>query len=208
MPTRILLVRHGGTVWSGDDRFAGSSDIELSDEGRAQAAALGRRLAGVRIDAAYCSPLKRAVETAGLALGDRPAMRATPVEGLREIDHGSWEGRVHAEVEREDAEHYRAWQADPFMSPPPGGESGLSVLARALPAVHEIVERHVGQTVLVVSHKATNRLLLCSLMGIDARLYRERIAQDLACLNVIEFGAGAEVRVVVMNDTSHYRGLC
>jgi len=60
------------------------------------------------------------------------------------------------------------------------------------------------QTVLVVSHKATNRLLLCSLMGIDERFYREKVTQDLACLNVLKFKAPSQARVVVMNDVSHY----
>jgi probable phosphoglycerate mutase len=203
MPTRVLLVRHGGTVWSSDDKFAGSSDIDLSDEGRAQARALGRRLADVRIDAAYCSPMRRAIETATLALGDR-SMKPTTVPGLKEIDHGPWEGRVHADVERDFPQQYAAWDADPFMAPPPGGESGLSVLARSLPALRQIVVNHPDQTVLVVSHKATNRLLLCSLMGIDERYYRDKISQDLACLNVLLFKAPSQARVVLMNDTSHY----
>src|SRR5438874_2405173 len=138
MPTRILLVRHGGTIWSSEDRFAGSTDVDLSDEGRAQAAALGKRLAEVEIDAAYCSPMKRAIETAQAALGNR-AMPLTRVEGLRELDHGPWEGKRHEDVEREFAADYAAWNADPFMAPPPGGESGLSVLARALPALRHIV---------------------------------------------------------------------
>jgi probable phosphoglycerate mutase len=203
MSTRVLLVRHGGTIWSSDERFAGSTDIDLSDEGRAQAAALGRRLANVKIDAAYCSPMKRAIETAQLALGGRE-MSLSRVDGLKEIDHGPWEGHRHADVERDCAADYTAWDADPFMAPPPGGESGLSVLARALPALYRIVVDHPNHTVLVVSHKATNRLLLCSLMGIDERLYREKVTQDLACLNVLSFKSPSQARVVLMNDTSHY----
>jgi broad specificity phosphatase PhoE len=204
MPTRILLVRHGGTIWSSDERFAGSSDIDLSDDGREQARALGRRLATLPIDAAYCSPMRRAIETATLALGDR-ALPLTKVPGLKEIDHGPWEGQRHKDVEQKYAAEYAAWDADPFMAPPPGGESGLSVLARALPALRQIVVDHEGQTVLVVSHKATNRLLLCSLMGIDERLYRDKVTQDLACLNVLLFKSSSQARVVLMNDTSHYQ---
>ena len=90
------------------------------------------------------------------------------------------------------------------MSPPPGGESGLQVLARALPAIRQIVVDHPDQTVLVVSHKATNRLLLCSLMGIDERLYREKVTQELACLNVLVFKTASHARVALMNDISHY----
>src|SRR5256885_17241086 len=98
MPTRILLLRHGGTIWSSDERFAGSTDIDLSDEGRAQARALGRRLAAVPIDAAYSSPMRRAIETATLALGDR-TLALTKVPGLKEIDHGPWDGQRHADAD-------------------------------------------------------------------------------------------------------------
>jgi probable phosphoglycerate mutase len=207
MATRILLVRHGGTIWSSDERFAGSSDIDLSDEGREQARALAKRLAEVPVHAAYCSPMKRAIETATLALGARAgSMELRRVAGLKEIDHGPWEGKRHKEVEEKYAAEYAAWDADPFMAPPPGGESGLSVLARALPALRQIVVENPQRTVLVVSHKATNRLLLCSLMGIDERLYRDKVTQDLACLNVLLFKAPSVARVVVMNDTSHYQG--
>lgn len=203
MSTRILLCRHGGTLWSNDDRFAGSTDIDLSDEGRAQAAALGKRLATETIDAAYCSPMRRAIETATLALGVHP-LTLHQTAGLREMDHGQWEGKRHQEVEQQYAADYAAWDADPFMAPPPGGESGLQVLARALPALRQIVVDHPGQTVLVASHKATNRLLLCSLLGTDARLYRDKVTQDLACLNVLIFKPPSSVRVGLMNDISHY----
>lgn len=202
MKTRVLLVRHGSTVFSAQERFAGSSDVALSDEGRELARRLGQRLANVQIDAAYCSDMQRTRDTATLVLSPRP-MRAQPTPGLREIDHGTWEGMIHTDVERDFAEQYKIWSGDPYASAPPGGESGLHVLSRALPALRDVVSKHTGQTVLVVSHKATNRLLLCALMGIDPRYYRERLAQDLACLNVIEFSDPSRGLVAKLNDTSH-----
>ena len=203
MPTRILLCRHGGTIWSSDNRFAGSTDVDLSDEGRAQATSLGKRLAPETIDAAYCSPMKRAIETATLALGTR-TIPLVQRSSLKEIDHGPWEGLRQTEAAERYPAAFTAWETDPFMAPPPGGESGLQVLARALPAIYQIVTDHPDQTVLVVSHKATNRLLLCSLMGIDERLYREKVTQDLACLNVLIFKTASSARVALMNDISHY----
>jgi len=204
--TRILLARHGATTLSAEDRFAGSSDVPLSDEGVEQARRLGERLKAEPIAAVYCSDMHRAMRTAdaiarphGLQLITRPA--------LREIDHGQWEGLVHDDVEQRFAEQYKRWDEDPLLSPPPGGESGLSVLTRALPALARIVDDHPAQTVAVVSHKATNRLLLCAIMGIEPRYYRARIGQDLACLNVIEFRTHANGRVVLLNDTSHCRGV-
>jgi broad specificity phosphatase PhoE len=126
-----------------------------------------------------------------------------PVAGLREIDHGKWEGLVHQEVEKKFAAEFAAWAADPFTVAPPGGETGLHVLSRALPALRQIVVDHPDKTVLVVAHKATNRLLLCSLLGIDPREYRERVAQDLACLNVLDFKDPSHAEAIVLNDTSH-----
>ena len=203
MKTKVLLVRHGGTVFSAADRFAGSSNVDLSEEGRRQAAQLSTRLADGHIDVAYCSPMQRAIDTANLILKPRGL---TPIqrEGLREVDHGHWEGQVHKEVEKTFAEEYKAWDADPFTVAPPGGETGLQVFTRALPALREIVVAHPNQTVLVVSHKATNRILLCSLLGIDLRDYRDVIAQDLACLNVLEFTAPWRARAQLINDTAHY----
>ena len=202
MKTRVLLVRHGATVFSAEDRFAGSTDVDLSDEGRTLARRLAERLAKVKIDAAYCSDMKRTVQTAKI-VADPHGLAPIGVPGLREIDHGKWEGMVHKEVEKKDAAQYAAWSADPFVTAPPGGESGLHVLARALPALRKIVADHPDQTVLVVSHKATNRLLLCSLLGIDPRYYRDRLAQDLACLNVLEFKDPSQPQAVVINDSSH-----
>jgi probable phosphoglycerate mutase len=110
---------------------------------------------------------------------------------------------IHKEVEKKFPDEYAAWSADPFNVAPPGGETGLHVLGRALPALLQIVAEHQGQTVFVAAHKATNRLLLSSLMGIDPRQYRDRMAQDLACLNILEFKQGSCGQVIVLNDTSH-----
>jgi probable phosphoglycerate mutase len=203
MKTRILLARHGATVFSAQERFAGATDIDLSDDGRELARKLGERLANVKIDAFYCSDMKRTIQTAELVAkphGAKPV--ANP--GLREIDHGTWEGLIHTDVEKEFPDQYAAWIADPFNVAPPGGETGLHVLARALPALRQIVIEHQGQTVFVAAHKATNRLLLCSIMGIDPRFYRERVAQDLACLNILDFKDSSHAEAILLNDISHY----
>jgi broad specificity phosphatase PhoE len=202
MKTRILLIRHGATAFSDQDRFAGSVDIELSEKGRELARRLAERLAKVKIDAFYCSDMKRTMETAAI-VARRHGRSPLPVPGLREIDHGKWEGLVHQEVEKKFAAEFAAWAADPFTVAPPGGETGLHVLSRALPALRQIVVDHPDKTVLVVAHKATNRLLLCSLLGIDPREYRERVAQDLACLNVLNFKDPSHAEAIVLNDTSH-----
>ncbi len=203
MTTRVFLVRHGATVLSAEDRFAGSTDVELSTIGRTQAAHLADRLANEQIAAAYCSPMKRTVETAAIIA--RPHHLTTiPKDGLREIDHGHWEGLRRAEVEERYADEYAAWEADPCTFAPQGGESGLSVMARALPVLREIVLAHPGDKVVVVSHKATLRLTLGCLLGFDVRSYRDRLDQHPACLNIVDFKDPVRARLMLFNDVSHY----
>jgi probable phosphoglycerate mutase len=107
-------------------------------------------------------------------------------------------------VEKQYPEDYAAWQEDPFTFAPQGGESGVMVMARALPVIREIVLKHAGQTAAVVSHKATIRLILSSLLGFDARGYRDRLDQSPACLNIMDFKDPVRARLMLFNDVSHY----
>ena len=202
--TRLYLVRHGATARTEEDRFSGESSVDLSAEGRRQVGLLAERLSHERITAAYSSPLSRAAETADLLCKSR-GLAVTLREGLKEINHGHWEGLTRAEVEARFGEEYRLWEADPFTFAPLGGESGQSVLARALPAIREIVTNHAGENVLVVSHKATIRLILSSLLGFDPRGYRDRLDQSPACLNVVDFKDPMRARLMLFNDVSHYQ---
>jgi broad specificity phosphatase PhoE len=201
--TRLYLVRHGATQLTAEDRFSGAIGVELSDEGRRQVARLAERLAQDEIQAVYCSPLSRTVETAEI-LARPHSLPLVRRDGLREIAHGHWEGLSRREVEERYGDEYAAWDADPFTFAPEGGESGIAVLARALPVIREIVVSHRGQTVLVVSHKATLRLVLSSLLGFDPRGYRDRLDQSPACLNVVDFCDPVRARLMSFNDTSHY----
>jgi probable phosphoglycerate mutase len=203
MVTRLLLVRHGATAATEDDRFSGSTGAELSDTGRWQAARLGERLSKQNITAIYSSPLSRALETARIVAGHCRLELATR-DGLREMGHGHWEGMKREDVERQFGPEYAAWEADPFTFAPGGGESGVAVLARALPVIREIVTAHPGGQLLVVSHKATLRLVLSSLLAFDPRGYRDRLDQAPACLTVVDFRDPARARLMLFNDISHY----
>ena len=201
--TRLFLVRHGATELSAEDRFAGATDVDLSDEGRAQAARLAERLRDDRVVAVYCSPLRRTRDTAA-RLAAPHALAPIADAGLREIDHGHWEGLTRAEVESRFHDEYARWEEDPFTFAPQGGECGLDVMARALPVIRRIVETHRGENVVVVSHKATIRLVISSLLGFDARGYRDRLDQAPACLNVLDFRDPVRARLMLFNDVSHY----
>lgn len=203
MTTRLYLVRHGATQLTAENRFSGAVGVDLSDEGRGQVQHLAARLADDKLAAIYASPLSRTVETASI-LAQPHTLIPQHREGLKEISHGRWEGLTRQEVEAQFPGEYEAWEADPFTFAPEGGESGLSVLARALPVIREIVVKHEGQNVLVVSHKATLRLLISSLLGFDARGYRDRLDQAPACLNILDFRDPVRARLMLFNDVSHY----
>ena len=203
MTTRLYLVRHGATQLTAEDRFSGAANVYLSDEGRDQVEQLAGRLADDQISAIYASPLDRTMETAAI-LARPHKLNPTPYDELREISHGHWEGLTRKEVEERFTEEYTAWEADPFTFAPSGGESGISVLARALPVIREIVVNHRDKNVIVVSHKATLRLILSSLLGFDARGYRDRLDQAPACLNILDFIDTVRARLMLFNDISHY----
>ena len=203
MTTRLYLVRHGATPLTTEDRFSGAEGVHLSQEGRAQAARLAERLKDDKISAVYCSSLERAVETAEILVQPH-GLKPVRIDGLREISHGHWEGMSRKEVETLFAEEYAAWEEDPFTFAPEGGESGISVLSRALPAIREIVVKHKDKNILVVSHKATLRLIISSLLGFDARGYRDRLDQAPACLNIVDFSDPVRARLMLFNDVSHY----
>ena len=203
MTTRLYLIRHGATQLSSEDRFSGGTDVELSDEGRWQAAQLADRLAHDNLCAIYCSQMHRTVETAEI-IGAPHRIAPIQRDSLREIHHGHWETLRRSEVEEQFPEEYAEWQMDPFTFAPEGGESGLIVMARALPVIREIVVAHVGETVAVVSHKATIRLILSSLLGFDARGYRDRLEQSPCCLNILDFKDPVRARLMLFNDVSHY----
>ncbi|MEV2212630.1 histidine phosphatase family protein [Streptomyces sp. NPDC050997] len=171
MSTTLLLARHGQTVWHAENRYAGISDVPLTDTGRAQADALGRWAAAHPVDAIWTSPLSRAVVTAD------PACRAldlTPHRepGLRECDFGVLEGRTLAEFAAEDPGAADAFRADPVAHPFPAAEDPRAAAARGSDALRRIAAAHPGERVLVVAHNTLFRLVLCTLLSIPAGEYR------------------------------------
>src|SRR5438876_4451808 len=201
--TRVFMVRHGATVMSAEDRFAGATDVELSDEGREQTRRLAERLSHEKIAAVYASPVGRTLETAQILAAPHD-LEVQTRDGFREISHGRWEQMTRREVEEKFPEEAAEWEKDPYTFAPLGGESGLAVTARALPALVELVRKHPGENILVVSHKATIRLLLSSLLGFDPRRYRDNLDQKPAALNIVDFRDATRARLTLFNDTSHY----
>ena len=202
----LYLVRHGQTDASRANRFCGRIDPPLNATGLAMADALAARYGHAAKDGGFdeivASPLLRARQTAA------PTARAAGLsvvldDGLVEIAYGEWDGRAEADVERDDAARFHAWAAHPGRVAPPGGETGADIAVRALAAVERIRARHTGGgKVLVVSHKATLRVLVCALLGIDVDGFRARIAQKVCAVSIIDFKPTGPL-LQVLGDTSH-----
>ncbi|OGL08952.1 MAG: hypothetical protein A3F92_14370 [Candidatus Rokubacteria bacterium RIFCSPLOWO2_12_FULL_71_22] len=193
----LLLARHGQTAWNAGRRFQGGSDVGLSDVGRAQAAALGRAVRDRRLAAAYVSPMRRAVETAEIALAGA-GIPLVPLEELRELSLGEWEGRTVDEVRALAGDPYAAWVRAPLDCAPPGGEPLRAVCARVLRAVDRIGAAHPnGDNVLVVAHGGVLSVYLCHLLGLSLNhLWRLRL--DNGSLSIAR-----PPRLIRINDTTH-----
>jgi probable phosphoglycerate mutase len=200
---RVILVRHGETQWNVEGRCQGQGfDIPLSDAGRDQALRLGARLCGQPLRRAVASPLLRARQTAELALGDRADL-VTFDDRLMEICHGQWEGLVPSEIRAGYPDLHRAWREQPHLVQLPGGESLDQVAARAWPAFTAACSGlGADDVVLIVTHDAVNRTLLCRILGLPlARVWAFR--QASTCINLLEGKDLENLQVVRLNDASH-----
>ncbi|MFC4728173.1 histidine phosphatase family protein [Coralloluteibacterium thermophilus] len=205
---RVILARHGETPWNAEGRYQGQTDIPLSDVGIAQARALGARLADIAIDRAVASPLSRARTTAELALGPARSGMLRTDEGLIEIGHGDWEGKLAAEIDERDPERFKAWREAPqTVQMPGGGESMPEVDARSWAAFTRACSGlQLGDTLLVVAHDAVNRAILCRVLGLPlSRLWAFR--QAPTTLNLLEGVDVEHLDVVRLNDCAHHTPL-
>lgn len=200
--TKILLTRHGHVEGIKPARFRGRTELPLTDEGLAQADALARRIAARWKPAAvYTSALQRCVVTGG-KIAAACGVGAETRKGLGDIHYGSWQMRTHDEVSREVPVAYELWQSAPQFTRFPGGESLQDVMARAADVLREMLDRHPTETVVLVGHDSVNRVLLLLLLDMPLSAYG-RLVQDPCTLNEIDVTATGEVRVHVINDTSH-----
>jgi broad specificity phosphatase PhoE len=197
---RLLLARHGQSVWNAERRFQGTTDVPLSPLGVGQARALGVALRGYRLAAAYVSPFRRAVETAEVAL-EGTGVPLVPLPELRELSLGEWEGCTVEEISGQAGDPYRAWLLAPHDCPPPGGEPLDAVSARVRAAVDRIAAAHAPRDdVAVIAHGGVISVYACCLLGCSFnQLWRLRV--DNASLTVVR-----PPRLVSLNDTSHLTG--
>lgn len=187
MSLKLYFLRHGETSFSVSGNYCGTIDAELTEQGQAMAQAFADEYKPLKWEAIYCSPLRRTRATAApisQAIGLEPEIR----EGLKEGDYGKWEGKSKAEVSQLFTDDYYDWMTEPAWNSPAEGETAVEIQNRAMAVVAEIEEKYTEGNVLVVSHRTTLRIVLCSLMGIDLGRYRDRLDYPAASLSVVRFG--------------------
>lgn len=199
-PTRFLVVRHGQSTFGAQGRFTGREDVPLTATGRAQAAAVARRIGPAGPVVVLTSPLVRCRDTATAVAG--PA--GVPViEDHRLVDEGlgAWTGLREAEIEAGWPADFAIWRRDPAAAPP-GGESFLQVRDRVRPVLTEALPTYRGHTVVLVTHAAVAKMILTTALQADpAVAYRLRV--DTGSLSAFDVDATGGVVVRTVNETAH-----
>ena len=198
----LYFLRHGQTALSREDVFCGSGlDPELTPEGMEMAHAFAKAYREAEWHAVYSSSLRRSITTAQPlcdALGINLQVRAE----LNEIAYGKWEGLTKEQVSKEYQDEYISWLADPAWHAPTGGESAILIARRGLQVIEEIEKQFTGGSVLIVSHKATIRIILCSLLGIDVGRFRYRFGCPVGSVSMVEFTSNGPM-LKTLADRSH-----
>ena len=202
--TSIYLVRHGQTAWNKEEIFRGRMDIPLDETGLKQAELAGEYFKAMVIQGVYSSPLSRAWQTAE-RIAKFCHLQVQPLEGTIDMSFGNWEGHALKEIERIDPETYRQWREEPHLAKLPGGESLDDVRFRAMAALEWVIKKHPEGSVVLISHRVVNKVLICGILGIDNSHFWQ-IAQDTAAINLIQYKRGRYV-LSSMNETCHLKAL-
>jgi len=187
MTLNLYFLRHGETEFSQTGGFCGFINANLTDAGREMAQEFAAAHKDLKWAAIFCSSLKRAADTAA-PLAELVGLELNLRDGLREINYGKWEGLTHDIVKKQFAEDYTKWIAEPGWNAPTGGETAFQIAERSMNVVSEIMLRHLDGNILIVSHKATIRITLCALLGIEIGRYRDRINCLTGAVSVLKMG--------------------
>ena len=198
----LYFLRHGQTALSREDVFCGSGlDPELTPEGIEMAHAFAKAYRETEWHAVYSSSLRRGITTAQ-PLCDALEINLQVHAALNEIAYGKWEGLTKEQVSKQFQDEYTSWLAEPAWHAPTGGEPAVTIAQRGLQVIEQIRQRFTSGNVLIVSHKATIRIVLCSLLGIDIGLFRYRLACPVGSVSVVEFTSTGPM-LKALADRSH-----
>ena len=201
---RLILVRHGETMYNAQRRFTGQSDVPLNPLGERQTAALGECLATEHLDVIVTSDLERTRVTAGTIAH----IHHLPIQedrDLREMALGEWEGYTYDEVLARNANLVTQWRDDPAIYAPPGGETVAQLRDRCARALKRWQTQYPEANVLWVTHGGLIGVLLCHVLGLDLKR-RWQFSHDNASISVLHI-RGDRVTIVRLNETAHIRSL-
>ncbi|MEP6991704.1 MAG: histidine phosphatase family protein [bacterium] len=202
MTLRLYLLRHGQTAMSRANVFCGRGlDPALTAEGVTMAEAFATAYRDEQWTAIYSSPLVRALTTA-MPLAREVNVPVEQRDELAEIDYGAWDGLTADVVARDWHDEHERWSADPAWNPPTGGETAIALAQRMTNVIEEITGANMDGNVLVVSHKASIRVLLCALLGVDVGRFRYRFGCPVGSVSIVEFGGHGPLATAVA-DRSH-----
>lgn len=197
------MVRHGETEWNVAETYRGRADVALNEVGIRQAELLGKYLGRLKLGAIYSSPLRRALDTANI-MAQYQDVTVQVTHGLIDFDYGEWQGLPDQKVAMLYPDLHNEWQANPHLVRMPDGENLDDVAKRALGVVSEVVSKYKGSTVLV-SHRVVNKVLICSLLGLDSS-YFWHIKQDVGGITNFDY-VDSRFILTKHNDTSYLKGM-
>ncbi|MDO5518387.1 MAG: histidine phosphatase family protein [Clostridium sp.] len=201
MITTVLLIRHGETPWNLLGKVQGCTNIDLSEAGIFQAHQVSERLGG-NFDRVFTSPLNRAFETAKI-ICEPTSLAPIPLEPLREVNFGSWEGHTFKEIAATYPDEYAHWKVDDLEGKMVDGDQSIkNVSRRAKACIEEQVKAHQGETLIMVSHGGLIKSALIGLFGWKMSMYHH-FALGNTCITSIRFNEALEPMLIGLNDTNH-----
>ena len=204
MTAKVYVVRHGQTAWNLEEVFRGHMDIPLDETGKKEVHLAGEAIKDETLHAIYSSPLSRSMETAE-NIAKFQNVEVTPLEAIIDISYGEWEGVSLVEVRKKYPDLYDLWLTAPHKVTFPKGESLEAVRVRTMGAIENLLEKHKNENIALVAHRVPNKVICCSLIGIDNSNFW-RVQQDTASTNLFKYKDG-QWMISYLNDTSYLKVL-
>lgn len=199
---KLYLVRHGQTIWNSEKRMQGWENSDLTDRGIEEAKKLGEKLNKIDFSKVYSSPAGRALQTAEYASG-KPRNEMGLIEGFKEMGFGVWEGEYFENFQGEEKIEFEKVWNDPVNYRPKGGETFQQVEERAKKSFDELLERHQGEEILVVSHGVLIRVLMSVIKGVELKDIWNQPVIGNTSLTIVEFSEDGSFNIISEGDISH-----
>ncbi|HZK55578.1 MAG TPA: histidine phosphatase family protein [Desulfosporosinus sp.] len=200
--TRIILTRHGQTIWNLEGRVQGSMDSPLTEKGTLQARSLAVRLRGEGINHIYSSDSIRAIDTAEEIRSELGLETIHTNRALREFAFGEWEGLIWQDIREANPDIFKIWDTEPHLVSAPSGENMGLVMERAWKFLQIIVDCHSDETVCIVTHGITLKMLVTKALGFEVHEWAKSPWQHNTALNIFEV-SGKQWKPILVGDCKH-----